>query len=193
MSRRFSLAFAFALSLFASLAFAADSTLAGLKQLSLAPPNAYGSFDGVATFNGAMPTGAQLDALRGLGLKVQGFKNLPLAMLRGPKQSLFDAVTRGFAADVYPNEKLKFFSASSDFSIKANEVHALGINGAGIKVAVVDSGIDGTHPDLMRRVVRNYKMVDVGTVAAQTWSWSRTRCLRSRRMFSQRGQIRRST
>ena len=166
MSRRFSLAIAFVLSLFASLAFAAGSTLSGLRQLSLSPPNAYGSFDGVATFNGAMPTAAQLDGLRGLGLKVQGFNNLPLAMLRGPKQALFDAVTRGYAADVYPNEKLKFFSAASDFSIRANEVHALGINGAGIKVAVVDSGIDGTHPDLMRRVVRNYKMVDVGTVAA---------------------------
>jgi hypothetical protein len=48
-------------------------------------------------------------------------------MLRGPKQALFDAVTRGYAADVYPNEKLKFFSAASDFSIKANEVHALGV------------------------------------------------------------------
>jgi serine protease AprX len=166
MSRRFSLAFALLLSLFASLAFAADATLAGLKRLALAPPNAYGSFDGVATFNGAMPTSAQLDQIRGLGLKVQGFENLPLAMLRGPKQALFDAVTRGYAADVWPNEKLKYFSVASDFSIKANEVHALGINGAGVTVAVVDSGIDGTHPDLVQRVARNYKMIDVGTVAA---------------------------
>src|SRR5258706_4564305 len=161
----------FAVSLILSLVFAPyapaqQPTLSGLKMLALEPPNALGSYDGVATFGGAMPTSAQLDALRGLGLTVQGFRNLPLAMLRGPKQALFDAVTRGFAADVYPNERLKFFSAASDYAIKANEVHALGINGAGVTVAVVDSGIDARHPDLMKRVVRNYKMIDVGTIAA---------------------------
>jgi serine protease AprX len=167
MLRRFLFAVSLALSLaFASHALAQQPTLSGLKMLSVSPANAWGSYDGVATFGGAMPTSSQLDQLRGLGLTVQGFRNLPLAMLRGPKQALFDAVTRGYATDVYPNEQLTLFSVASDYSIKANEVQALGVNGAGVTVAVVDSGIDGRHPDLVKRVIRNYKMVDIGTVAA---------------------------
>src|SRR5260221_3473100 len=96
MLRRIFLAVSLVLSLvFAPNAPAQQPTLSGLKLLTLEPPNAVGTYDGVATFGGAMPTASQLDALRGLGLTVQGFKNLPLAMLRGPKQALFDAVCRG--------------------------------------------------------------------------------------------------
>jgi hypothetical protein len=56
--------------------------------------NADGSFDGIATFGGAPPGLAQLDGLRALGLRVQGFQNLPLAFLRGPRTAMFDAAGR---------------------------------------------------------------------------------------------------
>ena len=78
----------------------------GLFRLATAPLNADGSSDGIATFAGATPTSAQLDALRALGLRVQGLDQLPLALLRGPRGAMFDAVSRGVASDVYPNEKL---------------------------------------------------------------------------------------
>jgi serine protease AprX len=146
-------------------AFAADYSPSGLKMLAVAPANAYGTHDGVATFGGVKPTDAQLNALRGLGLKVQGFRNLPLAMLRGPKSAMVSAVRNGLAEDVYPNERLKFFSAESNFAIKANEVHQLGIKGKGIGVAVVDSGVDGTHPALAKRVKHNTKVMELGDPA----------------------------
>ena len=156
---------------FDPLANAAEYLPNGLARLQNAPANAIGTYDGVATFGGAMPSAAQLDALRSLGLTVQGFNNLPLAMLRGPKAALIDAVRRGIVEDVYPNDKLTYFSAPSDISIKADQVQAMGIDGSGVAVAIVDSGIDATHPDLAKRVKSNVKMIDViGSVSTPAGS-----------------------
>jgi serine protease AprX len=107
-----------------------------------------------------MPTAAELDGLRSLGLRVQGFIYIPLALLRGPRAAMYDAVRNGFAADVYPNERLKFYSVASNHAIRADEVQALGVDGKGVGVAIVDSGIDATHPDLMKRVTHNMKIID---------------------------------
>jgi hypothetical protein len=86
MSRRFSLAIAFVLSLFASLAFAAGSTLSGLRQLSLSPPNAYGSFDGVATFNGAMPTARSSTAFAASGSRCRDSRTSRSRCCAGPSR-----------------------------------------------------------------------------------------------------------
>jgi serine protease AprX len=160
MSKRilFAVSFLFCL-VFGSPVYAATNLPSGLARLQAAPANAIGSYDGVATFGGAMPTSAQLADLRALGLTVQGFKHLPLALLRGPRQAMFDAVTRGIAKDVWPNERLQYFSVSSNASMQVNQLHALGIKGKGVTVAIVDSGIDATHPDLAKRVIKNYKIV----------------------------------
>ncbi|OLE67515.1 MAG: hypothetical protein AUG09_02020 [Acidobacteria bacterium 13_1_20CM_2_68_7] len=147
---------------------ATDGTHQVLALLAVEPANADASVDGIATFGGVMPASSRLDGMRALGLRVQGFQNLPLALLRGPRSAMVQAVTSGLAADVYPNERLRLDSVASDAAIRANEVQALGIDGAGVGVAIVDSGIDATHPDLRNRVTHNVKIVDGSAVGVST-------------------------
>ncbi len=170
MSKRFALTVGLLIGcLFAAFPVAAsDGTHQGLALLAFEPANADGSVDGIATFGGAMPASSQLDGMRAIGLRVQGFQNLPLALLRGPRSTMFQAVASGLAADVYPNERLRLDSVASDTAIRANEVQALGIDGAGVGVAIVDSGIDATHPDLKNRVTHNVKIVDGSAVGLTT-------------------------
>jgi hypothetical protein len=105
----------------------------GLARLAVVPANSDGSVDGIATFGGALPSSSQLDSLRALGLLVQRFQNLPLALVRGSRSAMVQAVSRsGAAADVYPNERLRWYSVASDAAIRVNQVHALGITGAGV-------------------------------------------------------------
>ena len=65
---------------------------------------------------------------------------------------------------------IDFFSHESVPLIRADDVWApktaggLGIDGAGVGVAIVDSGIYASHPDLQRRVVKNLKFVADYTV-----------------------------
>src|SRR6185503_11397982 len=145
-----------------------DGSHNGLALLAQAPARTDGAFDGIATFGGVMPNTTQLDGLKTLGLRVQSFRNLPLALVRGPRTAMIDAVGRGFATDVYPNEQLQFFSNASNIAINADKVQAQGVNGEGVGVAIVDSGIDATHPDLMHRVTHNVKIVNPEVAVPQS-------------------------
>ncbi|GEP34475.1 hypothetical protein NSZ01_22430 [Nocardioides szechwanensis] len=117
----------------------------------------------IVTFS-AVPTADQVAALRALGLTVQPMRRLPLALVSGPVAQLVRTVTSGIALDVYPDEQLDYLdTASSDVmsssTAAARALRSKGLTGKGVTVGVVDSGCDGTHPDLADHITHNVTLV----------------------------------
>lgn len=105
------------------------------------------------------PTPDQVDALRALGLRTQGLAHLPMALVRGTPQQVHRALAEPGVRRFDPDQPLEPLAASSNESMGASSVHVAGVTGKGVQVAVIDSGIDATHPDLVGRVSHNVKVI----------------------------------
>ncbi|MBW3663892.1 MAG: S8 family serine peptidase [Actinobacteria bacterium] len=107
----------------------------------------------------AIPTADDVAALSAVGVAAQPMKQLPLAIAEGTVPDYVRAVAQGLVEDVYPDRTHALQSADSVGAMGGFAAHDLGFTGEGIGVAVVDTGVDGAHPDLDDRVVRNVKVV----------------------------------
>jgi serine protease AprX len=98
------------------------------------------------------------------------YSRWPWAGVVGSAAAIRSIATFADVTDMQWAPPIDFYTHESIPLIGADDVWAprtaggLGINGAGIGVAVVDSGINATHPDLQRRVVKNLKFVADVTV-----------------------------
>ncbi|MCU1603298.1 MAG: hypothetical protein JWO22_4007 [Frankiales bacterium] len=100
----------------------------------------------------APPSDYQLGVLDGVSDAVHGFSQIPSAVVVGPAS--LAGLLRGLPGvqSVYPNETYQLLSAPGDLATQSDGTDqvwgSLGWTGAGIGIAVIDAGVDGTHPDL---------------------------------------------
>jgi serine protease AprX len=113
-----------------------------------------------------------ISRLSALGVR---FKPLPrLAMAGAVLTSSQVATVRQWpqVESIYFNARLRYSNFTSGQITGGHSVHdELGIKGSGVTIAVLDSGIDGTHPDVAfgSKVVQNVKLLgDLGLAGIST-------------------------
>jgi serine protease AprX len=114
----------------------------------------------VVTFD-HIPAAADLAMIEAAGVKTKRFTALPMAAIQGTKAQIPGLLGLPGLRSVYYNRPLNYFLDESVPLIGADRARdELGYTGKGITIAVIDSGIDATHPDLLfgTKVVQNVKL-----------------------------------
>jgi serine protease AprX len=102
-------------------------------------------------------------ALRRLGVWSTVFDQIPAAAVRLPLSRLTDLRNLRGVLGIYDNRPLQFFL--KDSAKLNNTYHAwndLKVTGKGVTVAVIDTGVDFTHPDLAPAMKANVKLAGLG-------------------------------
>ncbi|WLD94099.1 S8 family serine peptidase [Alkalihalobacillus sp. AL-G] len=118
--------------------------------------------EAVVTYS-QMPTDQQVQELNEFGIRTKTYKHLPMIAVKGTKLEIDALLQSGLEAlSIYYNKDLEYFLRDSRKLVGAEKVwNDLGYTGKGTTVAVIDSGIDATHPDLPmgEKVVQNVKFL----------------------------------
>ncbi len=116
--------------------------------------------EAVVTFGG-YPSMLVLRTVRAMGVQVLSFRSLPMIGVRGTAAQIRSLIGLPGVRSMYYNRRLDYFLNQSVPLIGANRVWTeLGFTGRGVGIAIIDSGIDGTHPDLPfgQKVIQNVKV-----------------------------------
>ncbi len=117
----------------------------------------------VVNYDPAATSGAALaGAIQDLGAGTVSFNNLDCVGVLATALQINAIAGLAGVTEIYANRQLTFLMAEANSFIGADAVwNTLGITGVGIGIAILDSGIDGTHPDLAfgSKTVQNVKIV----------------------------------
>ncbi|MBW3555216.1 MAG: S8 family serine peptidase, partial [Gemmatimonadetes bacterium] len=146
----------------ANAALAETSLLGPELEAALADAAATDTFEVVVNYDETLTT---LDAVTSsvlqLGAGVIQFRHLSMLASLATKEQILAMQTLAGLQSIYLNRELRYLNAEGRGSINADDVHALGITGKGVGIAILDTGIDGGHPDVAfgSKTVQNVKHV----------------------------------
>lgn len=124
----------------------------------------------VLTFE-ARPTAAQVAAVRALGVEVETFEVLPMLAVEGTAAEISGSLELPGLVSVYEDRQLEYLLEDSTALVGSDRANSeLGFTGEGVGVAVIDSGVDGTNPDVSfgDELVQNAKIVGDNFFTGQT-------------------------
>lgn len=110
----------------------------------------------------AYPTQDEIDAVEQTGVATHIFDQLPMIAVQGTRDQVEQLFSLQGPASIWANKKLEYMLHESRPLIGADRVQSeLGYAGEGVGVAVIDSGVDGTHQDIEypERTVQNVKIL----------------------------------
>ncbi|HEY8488085.1 MAG TPA: S8 family serine peptidase [Thermaerobacter sp.] len=131
-----------------------DQVLARLLATATGPVEAVLTFD-------HRPTEAEVAAIQASGVQVHTFRVLPMVAVKGTAAQIKGLLGLPGLISAYANRQLEYLLDESVPLIGADRVwKELGYTGKGVTIAILDSGIDATHPDLPYgdKVVENVKI-----------------------------------
>jgi serine protease AprX len=97
--------------------------------------------------------------IAGLGAGVVAFKHLSALGVVAPRAAIAAIRLLPGVEAIYLNRRLDYLLSEGLTTIRADAVHASGVTGAGVGIAILDSGIDGLNPDVAypSKTVQNVK------------------------------------
>lgn len=146
---------------------ASNASLDPLLQQALATAGPTTVLTVIAEMQGGAPLATDLAAMQALGAGVEPFTALPMIAVQGTPSQIAGVAALADVQSLWLNHPVQWALHESRHEIGADVAQApvaaggLGLTGAGVGVAVLDSGIDGNHPDLRYpdHVIQNVKLI----------------------------------